>query len=109
MGESSDIQSTVTRTSETGRMQNLASEQEEMRRKRLELERTREIAERAKKVAEAESAAGRRPVEDRWDDDSKRRDPNQVPGEGDPPPETKKAEPVPGKPGEFEGGIDVRV
>ena len=104
MSESSDIQSAVARTRETGRMQHLASEQEEMRRKRFELERTREIAERAKKVAEAESASGRRPIEDRWEEDRRRREPKDAPEAGDSRPDQEEGRARSGNDGVGEEG-----
>jgi hypothetical protein len=57
MAETSDIQSTVARTRETGRIQQLTAEQEELRRKRFELERARESAEKMRKVKEGDAPA----------------------------------------------------
>jgi hypothetical protein len=112
MVESSDIQSAVARTQQVGRMQQQATEHEELRRKRFELERARELAETAKKIQEAKEGAARRPIEDRWDGSGKPKDHGQDGRdgqEGTPAPGAEPPERGPGAGPGTEGGIDVRV
>lgn len=101
MGETSDIQSVVARTQLAGRIQNLAAETEEARRKRFELERAKEIAENPSKISQSLESATPTPV-DRDERPKKGKESPKGNPEGEKPSSS-------GRPESEGGSIDVRI